>query len=237
MYKKKNYYDDYDDNYDDYDDDYYYWKADENKIKRDFMNYSNPKIKKIEQEGYEKMGNTLGIDIYTDIFITYFVYKCGSKQLDYVTEPEYINGMKAFKCNTLNDVKNKITKIRGKLLEIHGEDFRNFYYFLFDLNIPGSEQEKKKKSLSLDIVEVYFKSLFCEQFPVAQEFLVFLKEKKVGLKWDEWRMFLDFLQNQGTSFPKDYNPAEYYPIIIDNFYYWYCKKHGIKIPEAEEEEF
>ena len=70
---------------------------------------------------------------------------------------------------------------------------------------------------------------------MAQEFLVFLKEKKVGLKWDEWRMFLDFLQNQGTSFPKDYNPAEYYPIIIDNFYYWYCKKHGIKIPEAEEE--
>ena len=45
MYKKKNYYDDYDDDYDDYDDDYYYWKADENKIKRDFMNYANPKIK------------------------------------------------------------------------------------------------------------------------------------------------------------------------------------------------
>ena len=59
------------DYYDDYDDDCY-WKADENKIKRDFMNYADPKTKKITEDGYEKMGKTLGIDIYTDIFITYF---------------------------------------------------------------------------------------------------------------------------------------------------------------------
>ena len=233
MWKKNRYgYDDYDDYYDDD----YYWKADENKIKRDFMNYANPKTKKITEEGYEKMGKTLDIDIYTDVFITYFVFKCGSKQLDFITENEYIKGMKAFKCNTLNDVKNKIMKIRGKLLEIHNEDFRNFYNFLFDLNVPGSEQEKKKKSLSLEVVEVYFKNLFVDQFPITKEFLEFLKEKNVGLKWDEWRMFLDFLQNMGTVFPKDYNPAEYYPIVIDDFYYWYCKKHNIKIADPEEEE-
>ncbi len=222
--------------YNDYNDDYY-WKGDENKMKRDFMNYADPKKKKITEDGYEKMGKTLGIDIYTDIFITYFVYKCGSKQLEFITEPEYIKGMKAFKCNTLNEVKNKIIKIREQLLEIHNEDFKNFYDFLFDLNVPGSEQERKKKSLSLEVVEVYFKSLFCDQFPVTKEFLQFLAEKKVGLKWDEWRMFLEFIQNQGTTFPKEYNPAEYYPIILDDFYYWYCKKHGIKIPNPDEEEF
>ena len=122
---KYRYYDDYED---DYDDDYY-WKADENKIKRDFINYADPKKRKIDENGYEKMGKTLGIDIYTDIFITYFVYKCGSKQLEFITESEYIKGMKAFKCNTLNDVKSKIMKIREKLLEIHNEDFRNFYNF------------------------------------------------------------------------------------------------------------
>ncbi len=91
MWRKNKY-----DYYDDYDDDYY-WKADENKIKRDFMNYADPKTKKITEDGYEKMGKTLGIDIYTDIFITYFSYKCESKQLDFITEAEYIKGMKAFK--------------------------------------------------------------------------------------------------------------------------------------------
>ena len=62
--------------YDYYDDDYdYSWKIDMKQVKRDFMNYAN-KEKRIEQEGYEKMGKTLGIDIYNDMFITYFAYKC-----------------------------------------------------------------------------------------------------------------------------------------------------------------
>ena len=212
------------------------FSPDENKMKRDFMNYSNPKTKKISEEGYEKMGKTLGIDIYTDIFITYFAYKCGAKQLEFITESEYLNGLKFFKCNTLTDVKNKITTIRGELLDIHSEDFRKFYYFLFDLNVPGTEGERKKKSLALEIVEVYINSLFCEQFKVAKEFLKYLKEKNIGLKWDEWRMFLDFIQNEGIKFPKDYNMAEYYPIVVDEFYLWYCKKHNIKIPNPDEDE-
>ena len=104
------------------------------------MNYADPKTKKINEEGYEKMGKILGIDIYTDIFITYFVYKCGGKQLEYITEKEYIQGIKDFKCNSLAEVKGKIMEIRGELLDIHKDDFRNFYYFLFDLNVPGTEQ-------------------------------------------------------------------------------------------------
>ena len=121
---RRRYYDDYDDY--DYD---YSWKIDMKQVKRDFMNYAN-KEKRIEQEGYEKMGKTLGIDIYNDMFITYFAYKCKSKTLDYITEDQYIEGMTAFKCNTLNEVKNKIIDIRGQLLEIGKEDFQNFSHFM-----------------------------------------------------------------------------------------------------------
>lgn len=154
------------------------FKADENKMKRDFMNYANAKTKKIDENGYEKMGKTLSIDIYTDIFMTYFVYKCEAKQMEFITESEYIKGLKAFRCNTLEEVKKKIMDIRGELLNINTEDFRKFYNYLFDLNVPGSEQEKKKKSLSFDVIEVYFNSLFCNQFKIAKEFLDYLKEKK-----------------------------------------------------------
>ena len=115
--------------YDDYDDDYYDWKIDMKQAKRDFMNYAN-KEKKIEQDGYEKMGKTLGIDIYNDIFITYFVYKCKSKTIDFITEDQYIEGLTAFKCNTLQELKGQILNIRERLLEIGNDDFKNFYYFL-----------------------------------------------------------------------------------------------------------
>ena len=216
--------------------DYDYFTLDEKKAKRDFMNYADPKTKKINEDGYEKMGKTLGIDIYTDTFMTYFSFKCEQKNMEYITEDEYLKGLKNFKCNTLAEVKGKIITAKEEFLNIHSDNFRNFYNFLFDFNVPGSEAERKKKSISYEAVEIYFKALICNQFPFVDEFLQFLKEKKVGLKWDEWRMFLEFIQNMGDIFPKDYNVAEYYPIIIDDFYRWYCKKHNIKIPNPDEED-
>ena len=229
MSRKKNYY------YDDYDDDYY-WKIDTKQAKRDFMNYAN-KEKRIEEDGFEKMGKTLGIDIYTDIFITYFLYKCDSKNIECLTEDQFIQGLTAFKCNTIQEVKNKIMDIRGELLLYESEDFKKFYYYLFDLNVTGSEKDRKTKSLPYEIVEVYFNSLFCNQFDKAKEFLEFLRFKKVGLKWDEWRTFLDFIIQKINDFPKDYYVSDYYPTLIDDFYYWYCEKHHIPIPKDEEEEF
>ena len=220
--------------YDDYDDDYYDWKIDMKQAKRDFMNYAN-KEKRIEQEGFEKMGKTLGIDIYTDIFITYFLYKCDTKNIEYLTEDQYIQGLTAFKCNTMQEVKNKIMDIKGELLLINEDDFQKFYYYLFDLNVSGSEKDKKTKSLSYDIVELYFKALFCNQFDKVTEFLEFLRFKNVGLKWDEWRTFLDFVRQKIDTFPKDYYVSDYYPTLIDDFYYWYCQKHNIPIPKEEEE--
>ena len=225
---RRRYYDDY------YDDDYYSWKIDTKQAKRDFMNYAN-KEKRIEQEGFEKIGKTLGIDIYTDIFITYFLYKCDTKNIEYLTEDQYIQGLTAFKCNTMQEVKNKIMDIKGELLLINEDDFQKFYYYLFDLNVSGSEKDKKTKSLSYDIVELYFKALFCNQFNKVTEFLEFLRFKNVGLKWDEWRTFLDFVRQKIDTFPKDYYVSDYYPTLIDDFYYWYCQKHNIPIPKEEEE--
>ena len=198
------------------------------------MNYAN-KSKRIEEDGFEKMGKTLGIDIYTDIFITYFLYKCDTKNIEYLTEDQYIQGLTAFKCNTMQEVKNKIMDIKGELLLINEDDFQKFYYYLFDLNVSGSEKDKKTKSLSYDIVELYFKALFCNQFDKVTEFLEFLRFKNVGLKWDEWRTFLDFVRQKIDTFPKDYYVSDYYPTLIDDFYYWYCEKHKIPIPKEEEE--
>ena len=154
-----------------------------------------------------------------------------------ITEEQYIEGLTAFKCNTLNEVKNKILDIRGQLLEIAQDDFKNFYYYLFDLNVAGNETTRKAQSIPYEGVELYFKKLFCEQFPVVKEFLEFLKSKNVGLKWDEWRTFLDFVRSKATDFPKEYYVSDYFPTLIDDFYYWYCNKHKIPIPKDDEDDY
>lgn len=211
---------DYDD---DYDSDGYYsfkLKADESKIKKDFLNYADPKSKKIKVEGMEKMGKTLGIDIYTDIFITYFFYKCGCKSMEEVTEQEYVAGLKSFRENTLAEIKGKIIKIKEKLLDCSSKDFSRFYNFLFTFNV-----EKKTKLIPIEVVEVYFNQLFKDQFSIVTPFLKFIMEvqKLKGLNKDQWECFLDFLLNQGTTFPNDYNCDEYYPLLFDDFFKWYIE--------------
>ena len=95
------------------------------------------------------------------------------------------------------------------------------------------------KILSYEVVEVYFNDLFSDQFPIVKHFILFLKDvkKSKGLNKDQWECFLDFLLNQGVTFPKDYKCEDYYPIIIDQFYEYYCDLKKIPRKKKEEEEF
>jgi hypothetical protein len=202
-------------------------KINEKFMKKDFEKYADSKTHKIGINGMEKMGTTLEIDIYTDIFITYFFFKCNCQSIEEVSESEFIKGLRNFDSNSLNDVKSKIPKIRKSLHDFNSKNFKDFYYFLFIFN--------SSKLLSIDIVEVYFKDLFYEDYPISEDFIKFLKEtKNKGLNKDQWECFLDFLLNEGSRFPEDYDCDSYYPVLINKFYEWYCDLK--KIPRQKNDD-
>ena len=190
-------------------------------MKKDFLLYANTQTNTIQEEGMERMGTTLGIDVYTDMFITFFFYKCGCKSLEEVSEDEYVRGLTAFNCNTLKDVKSKIENTREILLNIESAEFRRFYTFLYMFNFI-----KKSKTIHIDVVEVYFNNLF-ECFPITRRLVHYLKNvvKVQGLTKDQWECSLDFFINHGSSFPKKYNVDEYYPVLFDDFYRWYLENN------------
>ena len=190
-------------------------------MKKDFLLYANAQTNTIQEEGMERMGTTLGIDVYTDMFITFFFYKCGCKSLEEVSEDEYVRGLTAYNCNTLKDVKSKIENTREILLNIESAEFRRFYTFLYMFNFI-----KKSKTIHIDVVEVYFNNLF-ECFPITRRLVHYLKNvvKVQGLTKDQWECSLDFFINHGSSFPKKYNVDEYYPVLFDDFYRWYLENN------------
>ena len=203
-------------------------KINEKFMKKDFEKYADSKTHKIDINGMEKMGTTLEIDIYTDIFITYFFYRCNCQSIEEVSESEFIKGLRYFDSNSLNDVKSKIPKIRKSLHDFNSKNFKDFYYFLFIFN--------SSKLLSIDIVEVYFKDLFYEDYPISGDFIKFLKEtKNKGLNKDQWECFLDFLLNEGSRFPEDYDCDSYYPLLINKFYEWYCDLKKITRQKNDDE--
>ena len=193
-------------------------------MKKDFLLYANNQTKTIQEEGMERMGTTLGVDIYTDMFITFFFYKCGCKTLEEVTEDEYVRGLTAFNCNSLKDVKYRIENTREILLNIESSEFRKFYVFLYNFNYI-----KKLKMIPIDVVEVYFNNLF-ECFPLTKRLIEYLKNviKCQGLTKDQWECSLDFFINHGSSFPHKYNVDEYYPVLFDDFYRWYLDNSANK---------
>lgn len=54
-----------------------------------------------------KMGNDLNIDIYNDLFIIFFLYKCDAKQIDCITETEFSKGLNNLYVKNFKELKSK----------------------------------------------------------------------------------------------------------------------------------
>lgn len=130
------------------------------------------------------------------------------------------------------DLKPHLLTIKGELLNITTPDFRKFYYFLFEYNLPS----KTKKQLDYDYIEHYFTKLFREQFKIVQTFLSFYvtSKKKEPMKQDPWNCFLDFLIKIGDKFPIGYSTKDSWPTIFDEFYVDYCTKNNIDMTEDDD---
>lgn len=199
-------------------------------IEEDFNNYCNS-AKIIDEDGMVKIGEDLGIDIYTDMFFPYFLYKCKAKKLEEITLNEYKTGLNAFYIKSIKALpKSKLTSFKS---DITSKDFEDFYKYLYQIN------QSKSKSVSYEVVEVYFKELFLNKYPFVENFLTFLKEKKngVGLNKDQWMSFYDLLKFLGKTkkFEDCYNMNEAWPVLFDDFYLYYCEIKKIK-PRLPEEE-
>lgn len=189
----------------------------------DFNLYCN-KNKIIDEDGMVKMGEDLGIDIYTDMFLPYFLYKCKAKKLEEITLQEYKSGLLAFNVSCLRTIpKSKLTSFKNDITKV---DFQNFYQYLFQINL-----QKNSKVVIYDVVEVYFKELFAKKYSFVNEFLQFLKndKKNTGLNKDQWSSFLDLLKSIGNKkFEDFYNMNEAWPVLFDDFYLFYCEQRKIE---------
>ncbi len=199
-------------------------------IEEDFKNYCN-NAKIIDEDGMVKIGEDLGIDIYTDMFFPYFLYKCKAKKLEEITLNEYKTGLNAFYIKSIRSLpKSKLTSFKT---DITSKDFEDFYKYLYQIN------QTKSKLVSYEVVEVYFKELFMNKYPFVENFLTFLKEKKkdLGLNKDQWLSFYDLLKYLGKTkkFEDCYNMNEAWPVLFDDFYLYYCEIKKIKprLPEQE----
>ena len=142
-----------------------------NKKLSDFELYFNKETHLLDEDGMEKIGKDLDIDIYTNMFFTYFLFKSKSYDLEKITEEEYNRGLKYFKINSIKEYpKDKIINFH---LSIDSIEFKEYYLYLYQIN-----KSLKGNYIEFEIVDIYFSQLFNE-YDYVKEFLDFIKEKKI----------------------------------------------------------
>lgn len=204
--------------------------------------------------GMIKMGKALNLDIYSDLFMPYFFYKCGCFDVGKCSLQEYAAGLSALRRKTFQDLKNDYMSIKEKLLKVEynppeknqkryyydsnyndqTDEFKKFYFWLFEFNVLN-KQEKKDKKIQYEIAKFYWEQVF-DSYYFIKDLISFLEqEKKIEhVKLDQWNCLLELVRHCKNNFPNNYCLEDSWPTLFDEFYIWYCKKNGIEVKMPEE---
>lgn len=199
----------------------------------------------------EKMGKAINIDIYSDLFMPYFFYKCDCSENGTCTLEEYSRGISYFKKKTFKELTSDYNTVKTKLISVeykntsyvrsYGRDeedekdeFKKFYLWLFEFN-NFNKKEKKDKKIQFEIAKFYWNALFCG-YNFIRSFIEYLEnEIKVEfIKHDQWNCLLELVRHSKNMFPKDYSLDDSWPTLFDDFYKYYCKINGIEVVMPQE---
>lgn len=201
------------------------------------------------------MGNELKIDIYSDLFMPYFFYKCSCSKMGECSLQEYANGLTILKKKSFGELKTDYNKIKEKLINVElkdksqqkrnyyeydedqSDEFKKFYFWLFEFNIEN-KSEKKDKKISFEIAKFFWEQLFCSYGYVKHLINFIENEKKLQfVKLDQWNCLLELIRHFKQTFPNEYNLEDCWPTLFDDFYIWYCLKNGIEYKKPENLEY
>lgn len=201
----------------------------------DFETYWNPKTKLIQVEGFEKMGKDIDIDIYNDLYLLIFMFKCNAKKNDCLTRDEFNLGLKNLSIKKFINLKRSKNDLKKKYLYngSPSKDNKDFFIYLFTVNL-----NTKTKKIDFECTQLYFTMYFLKSLPLVNKFLEFIKtqKKEYKLNKDEWISFYDFIVQLGNTFPQGYDLGTAWTVILDEFYIQYCKSQNIPLPEGYTEE-
>jgi len=167
---------------------------------------------------------------------------------------EYSLGLSVLKQKTFDSLKTTYNHIKEKLLRVEyappeknnkgryyydsnddqSDEFKKFYFWLFEFNVQN-KQEKKDKKIPYEIAKFYWEQIFCS-YNFTKDLFEFLEnEKKIEyMKLDQWNCLLELVRHCKNNFPKDYSLEDSWPTMFDEFFIWYCQKNGIEVKMPEE---
>lgn len=176
-----------------------------------FTKYKNSGSEDIEREGIQTLCEDLNIDPLDPVILA-FAYYCKAEVMGIFKKTEFIAGLNALNCDTINKLQLKITELRQSLLD--PKFFKQVYVYTFLFS-----REVGCRNLSLDVAVSLWRLLLGDKFPMVERWIEFLeaRQKKHDISKDTWDMLLDFLEIVEKNGIQGYDPDGSWPTLIDEF--------------------
>ncbi|CAI9098945.1 OLC1v1035684C1 [Oldenlandia corymbosa var. corymbosa] len=185
-------------------------------IKDLFDSYVNKSIGMIDPEGIEALCKDLKVD-HTDARILMLAWKLKAEKQGYFTESEWQQGLAALKVDNITKLRKALPGLETEVSK--PENFDDFYRFAFNYCLTEDKQKNVDVDSACVLLDLVLKSKYPSQVKHMKLYLQNQRDYKVINK-DQWINILRFCQE--ISFPDlaNYDSAQAWPLILDNFVDW-----------------
>lgn len=144
-----------------------------------------------------------------------------SNLVDGITREQFLTTWTLQECTQLSQMRKVLDEL-GRKLELDINYMSEIYNYTFNLVL-----DTNKRTLDVDAAIEYWQIFFQPKYPIhvdpslLSSWIDFLREEnKTVITKDTWQMLLEFFKRfpTKTAIKEDYNEADAWPYIIDEYY-------------------
>eukprot|EP00002_Diphylleia_rotans_P035514 TRINITY_DN7760_c0_g1_i2.p1 TRINITY_DN7760_c0_g1~~TRINITY_DN7760_c0_g1_i2.p1 ORF type:complete len:246 (-),score=64.56 TRINITY_DN7760_c0_g1_i2:260-997(-) len=190
-------------------------RVDANALQTLFKKYQETE-ETIGQEGLMQLATDLSVSV-EDVSMLLFAFKIKSKRMGVITRKEWVEGLSALGCGTIQSIQSQLVSWK-KELDIPAK-FKEFYQYCFSYS-----KEDVQKNLDVEMAVALWQLLLPGRFSLLPQFFEYLEVAKTKvISKDAWNLMLDF-ENQTKGDLAKYDDQGAWPVLFDSFVEWMRSK-------------
>ena len=151
-------------------------------------------------------------------------WKC--KQGGVIYRSEFIDGMRAMGCETIEQLQSEVERLKEQLLQPgHRSEYKDFFAFVF--HFVRRTHETSRRTIPMDTACRLLESLLSSRYEVhVRRLCRYMREGGGGrattarVTFDQWQSLLDWVENMDVEYMAYEEENSCWPVMLDDFIEW-----------------
>lgn len=180
-----------------------------------FYDYKDADGDIIGPDGIEKFCKDISVEPENIVMLA-LAWRLNAKTMGYFSKEEWLHGMSALECDSIEKLKNKLDVLRSLLQNT--DTFKSIYRYAFDF-----ARDHNQRSMDCETAKLMLHLLLGRKWTLFPSFYQFLEQSKYKvINRDQWYNVLEFSRQIHPDL-SNYEEDGAWPILLDDFAEWYFK--------------